>query len=478
MGRGEQEGGVVRTTQRGRTVLVGLAAAVLAGGAVAAVTLDEPARPGTAAPAVSAAPSPSPSPVARADLLPDAGDGAAPTASGVQAAVAAALADPVLAGGLAVSVVDAETGEAVYERSAETPVLPASTAKIATALAVLTALPADRRLTTRVLAGAAPGEVVLVGGGDPTLAGPAARATYPEPARLATLAARVRSALGATPVRRVVVDDALYAGDRLAPGWKPGYVTEGSVAEVMALMVDSGRVRPDRLRRADDPALAAGRTFAELLQPGAQVVVERGTAGAGAAELGAVVSPPVSALVERMLVRSDNDLAEALARQVALATGRPVSFAGASAALQDVLGDLLVEVGASRDAVRLADGSGLSRLDRLRPAALTRLLAHAASGDAPRLAPVLTGLPVAGFDGTLALRYRTGAAVPAAGVVRAKTGTLNGVSALAGLVRTADGRLLAFDLTANAVPLGANRRAERALDALAARIAACGCRAG
>jgi D-alanyl-D-alanine carboxypeptidase/D-alanyl-D-alanine-endopeptidase (penicillin-binding protein 4) len=88
---------------------------------------------------------------------------------------------------------------------------------------------------------------------------------------------------------------------------------------------------------------------------------------------------------------------------------------------------------------------------------------------------VLTGLPVAGFDGTLAPRYRTGPALPAAGRVRAKTGTLNAVSALAGLVRTADGRLLAFDLTTNSVPLGANRRAERALDALAARLAACGC---
>ena len=123
--------------------------------------------------------------------------------------------------------------------------------------------------------------------------------------------------------------------------------------------------------------------------------------------------------------------------------------------------------------VALADGSGLSRLDRLEPAALTALLARAGTED--RLAPLLSGLPVAGFDGTLARRFRTGASVPAAGVVRAKTGTLNGVSALAGLVRTADGRLLAFDLTADAVPLGATRGAEAALDRLAAVLASCGC---
>jgi len=126
--------------------------------------------------------------------------------------------------------------------------------------------------------------------------------------------------------------------------------------------------------------------------------------------------------------------------------------------------------------VRLVDGSGLSRSNRLQPAALTRLLARVATGDDARLAPVVSGLPVAGFDGTLAERYRRGGSLPGAGAVRAKTGTLDGVSALAGLVRTADGRLLAFDLTANAVPLGSTRRAERALDVLATRLAACGCR--
>jgi D-alanyl-D-alanine carboxypeptidase/D-alanyl-D-alanine-endopeptidase (penicillin-binding protein 4) len=241
-------------------------------------------------------------------------------------------------------------------------------------------------------------------------------------------------------------------------------------------------VRPDRVRRHVDPALAAGQQLAALLQPGAQVEVARGTAAAGARELGAVVSQPVPQLVERMLARSDNDLAEALARHVALSQGQPASFAGGAAAVQLVLGPFLDEVGVGRRSVALVDGSGLSREDRLEPAALTRLLARVASADGSpaveRLAPVLTGLPVAGFSGTLSERYRkpgAGAEI-GAGVVRAKTGTLNGVSALAGLVRTADGRLLAFDLTADGVPLGATKRAEAALDRLAAALAACGCR--
>jgi D-alanyl-D-alanine carboxypeptidase/D-alanyl-D-alanine-endopeptidase (penicillin-binding protein 4) len=463
-------------TARGRRLTALVAAATVVAGGAAALSLQDVATPVP----VTASPAPD-EPAVRRALLPEVPDSApVPTPTGLQPAVTAALADPAIAGRLAVSVVDAGSGQPLLERGAATALLPASTAKIVTAVAALTALPPDARLTTRVTAGAAPGEVVLVGGGDTTLAGPAAEPSYPAPAQLADLARRTRAALGTTPVTRVLVDESLYSGDRLGPGWKESYVLEGAVAPVGPLMVDGGRLRPDRRARHADPALAAGRALAELLQPGAQVAVAPGLAGLDAAELAAVQSPPVARLVEQMLARSDNDLAEALVRQVALSQGQPASFAGGAAALPMVLGPYLDEVGVGRDAVALVDGSGLSRLDRLEPAALTRLLARVAAGDgsdtAGRLSPVLTGLPVAGFSGTLAERYREGDALPAAGVVRAKTGTLNGVSALAGLVRTADGRLLAFDLTADGVPLGATRQAEAALDRLSAALASCGCR--
>jgi len=440
------------------------AAAVLVAGGVALLVVDGEPRP--AAGQVAASPEPPPD---RGALLPlISGAAPAPTAGGLQGAVDATLADPAIAGRLAVSVVDALTGEPLLERGASTPVLPASTAKIATAVAVLTSLDPDTQLTTRVLAGSAPGEVVLVGGGDPTLAGPEVARRYPQPARLTTLAAAVRTSLAGTPLMRVLVDESLYSGESTGPGWTGSYVSQGAVAPVSPLMVDGGRVRPDRDARHDDPAIAAGRALADLLAPGAEVV--RGTAAPGARELGAVQSPPLGRLVEQMLIRSDNDLAEALSRQVALSQGQPASFEGAAAAMRDVL----LAAGVTPGGIALVDGSGLSRANLLQPAALTRLLATAGQDD--RLAPLLTGLPVAGFDGTLARRYRSGDARPAAGAVRAKTGTLNGVSALAGLVRTADGRLLAFDLTADGVPLGATRGAEAALDRLAAALATCGCR--
>jgi D-alanyl-D-alanine carboxypeptidase/D-alanyl-D-alanine-endopeptidase (penicillin-binding protein 4) len=473
--------------RRALGVVAAAAVLVLGVGTTAALTLDRAPDDGATGTA-AVAPSPTGVPTRPALLPAPAASAPVPSTAALQALVDAALAQPAVAGRLSVSVVDVATERVLYERAADAPVLPASTTKIATAAAALIALPADRRLVTSVVAGPAPGEVVLVGGGDTTLSGvpevvppvPAAgpdvgpdrtvATAYPPPARLTDLAAEVQVSLAGAPVTRVVVDDSLYVPEPLAPGWKESYVTQGAVAPVTPLMLDGGRVTPGRSRRHTDPALAAGRELAALLAPGASVVVERGLAPPGAARLGAVESPTVPELVERMLVRSDNDLAESLAHAVAIERGQPASFAGGSAAMAQVLAAKGV------DTSGLADGSGLSRLDRLAPSAVTSLLVQAASGEDPRLAPLLDGLPVSGFVGTLADRYRAGEpGAPAAGAVRAKTGTLNDVSALAGLVRTADGRLLAFDVTADGVPLGATQGAEDALDALAAAIAACGC---
>jgi D-alanyl-D-alanine carboxypeptidase/D-alanyl-D-alanine-endopeptidase (penicillin-binding protein 4) len=206
-----------------------------------------------------------------------------------------------------------------------------------------------------------------------------------------------------------------------------------------------------------DPALEAGRQLAAMLHV---AVVARGTAPAGARVLAHVDSPTVADLVEAMLTRSDNDLAEALGRHVALAAGLPASFAGEAAAL-------------ARTLPGLRDASGLSPLDRLQPVALAHLLARI--GTEGRLGPIRSGLPVAGFDGTLAGRYRKAPTLTAAGEVRAKTGTLLGVSALAGLVRTRAGRLLAFDLTADGVSLSGALEAQAALDRVATALASCGC---
>lgn len=467
----------------------------VAGAGGSGTRVDEPGGAAGAPVAVPAVPS-------RAPLLPAPADAPVPTAAGLRTALAPSLADPALGGAVHASVVDATTGAPLFDLGAGVAVLPASTTKIATAVAVLTGLPPQTRLSTRVVAGPASGDVVLVGGGDVALAGPQAPPSSPVPARLAELAGQVRAARGSAPVARVLVDDTRYTGPALEPSWRPGYVTGGAVAPVSALALDGGRVSPLAQDRVADPALAAGRSLAQLLGAPAAPVL-RGTAPAPptpapgskpgqvapgslpaqvapgtspgqvapGALLGQVDSPAVTELVEAMLSRSDNDLAEALARRLAVEQGRPASFAGAAQAVRAVLEGVLPSGG-----VALTDSSGLSRGNRVAPAAVTALLVRAVQDEDGQLAPVLSGLAVAGFDGTLERRFRAGPAEPAAGQVRAKTGTLEGVSALAGLARTREGRLLAFDVALPAVPAGATRPAEEALDRLVAQLASCGCR--
>jgi D-alanyl-D-alanine carboxypeptidase/D-alanyl-D-alanine-endopeptidase (penicillin-binding protein 4) len=204
------------------------------------------------------------------------------------------------------------------------------------------------------------------------------------------------------------------------------------------------------------------------LQPGAVVT---GTAPAGAQELGKVESAPMVRLVEFMLMESDNVLADILARQVALAKGQPASFEGGATAMRAVLEELNLPV----TGYGLVDGSGFSRNDRLSPALLTTLLAAAARSDRADLHGIFGGLPVAGYSGTLTGRFtRPQEGSGAAGMVRAKTGTLTGVNSLAGIVVDADGRTLAFAFMADQTTDAP--KAVVALDRVAAALAACGCR--
>jgi D-alanyl-D-alanine carboxypeptidase/D-alanyl-D-alanine-endopeptidase (penicillin-binding protein 4) len=404
-------------------------------------------------------------------LAADDGAGPAPTPAALARELAPLLADRRLGTSVSASVVDAETGDVLLDRRAGVSVAPASTTKIVTATAVLAAVGPGRRLATRAVAGAAPGDVVLVGGGDPTLAAGAA-GTYPGAARLDRLAVQVKEAVTkaarATP-RRVVVDAGLFSGPTTGPGWDADIVTAGFGAPVTALTTDGGRRSPRTDVRNTAPDLAAGRAFARALGLPASAVV-RGTAAAGAAELGSVWSPSMLSMVEYLLTHSDNALADTLVRQVALARGMPASFAGAADAVRLTLADL----GLAAAAAGVADGSGLSRANRLTTSLLTSVLALAESPAHPELRGVLTGLPVARYSGTLADRFA--GSPTAGGLVRAKTGTLSGVSALAGALLDGGGRRLTFAVVADGVPAGGKDAAERALDRIAAALARCGCR--
>jgi len=396
--------------------------------------------------------------------------GPPPSSAALRRALAPASRAPVFSGVLAGMVIGAD-GTPRYAVQADGFVPPASTAKLATAVAALTALPPGTRLVTRVvLAGR---KIVLVGGGDPTLASPAALRVTPGRASLDALARRTASALrqAGTPGLSLGFDTRRYAGPATGPGWKPGYLTQGDVERVSPLMLDEGRVRPDRRARVADPAAAAATAFAGRLAAYGIRVAGRprpAVASAGARPLASVASPPIPDLVETMLTDSDNDIAEALGREVAGHYGLPRSFAGGAAGVRRGVS----AAGVDPAGLRLVDASGLSPTNRVRPRALTALLLAAVRR--PALRPLLSGLPVAGFTGTLGDRFRRPPAAAAAGLVRAKTGTLTGVSALAGVVLDRSGALLAFAFVAPKTT--ARKPAQAALDRLAAILAGCGCR--
>jgi D-alanyl-D-alanine carboxypeptidase/D-alanyl-D-alanine-endopeptidase (penicillin-binding protein 4) len=257
-----------------------------------------------------------------------------------------------------------------------------------------------------------------------------------------------------------------------APGWKVStYYSEEDVAPVSALEVDEGGVGPGGSGTEMNPPLSAAQAFvAALGRNGIRAALGSATtAPTGAAQIAAVRSPTLAELVEYALTNSDNSIAEALLRQVAIAEHAPVSFAGGARAVHQVLARLGITSG-----VNTVDGSGLSRDDTITPGDLARIVATDASAAHPELRTVLTGIPIAGFSGTLALRYQSGASARGRGQVRAKTGTLDGVNTLTGYVDDADGRLLSFAFMANNVANVGD--ALGALDDLAAMLAGCGCR--
>ncbi|EST38987.1 hypothetical protein N566_04490, partial [Streptomycetaceae bacterium MP113-05] len=367
------------------------------------------------------------------DPTPGAGDDApppAPTPTALADALEPMLDDPALGPVVTASVVDAVTGRQLFGSAAERPATPASTIKLATSVAVLSARGPGHRIETPVVR-TGDGRLVLVGGGDPTL-------TEDDLDVLAADTARALERRKDAPPVRLGYDVSLYAG----PDRHPIGPNE-NLAPVTPLMVNEARLDDSHhgpAPRAAAPALEAAREFARRLESHGVEVSGRPsgtTAGGDAERLAVHRSATVSRLVERTLTHSDNDLAEALARQTALAAGEPASFDGAGGAVRTQLDELGLPVRGAR----FSDGSGLDRSDRVSAGLLTALLARAAGPARPELRVVLTGMPVAHFTGTLDGRYD---GARGAGVVRAKTGTLTGVNTLAGTVVDADGRMLAF----------------------------------
>lgn len=373
-------------------------------------------------------------------------------------------------GALHAIVADANTGEVLWKQDAETLATPASSLKILTASAVLLGMPHDKRVETSVIRYGNNPNLVLRGAGDPTLS-EKGDGFYTDAASLADLAAKTVQA-GAVPAdkksAKLYLDNSLFA-ETFHEKWEKAGLADGYVAPVESVMIDAGRIdaKGEDSPRSATPAKDAQAVLAKGLGiESGDKLEEAASPGSEATVVASVKSAPLVERVRDMMLASDNVLAETLARELAIYRGLPPTFDGAAQAVRDTLAENGFNLGApgTPGAAVLSDSSGLSTDNLVQPAQLHALLQAAALpvGDNrpkaaidPRitqtLRPLLDSLPVAGVSGTLANRFGEGN--EGAGVARAKTGTLNDASALAGVVVTDGGQLLDYVLLSNEAQL-------------------------
>ena len=465
---------------RPRTTLVTagvLVLALLGGGAVAAGAATAPDGAPVAGPTAEAVDVPevvvtvTPDPTAAPDPQRAAPAAVPPAVKLRTCSVAAAAADPRLAQ-FEGTVVNAATGEVLFDRDGSTPARTGSVLKTLTSAVALSVLGADHRLTTQVTGDPGSGSIALVGGGDPTLSA-TGRSVYAGAPTLGDLAGQVAASLGGQPVSQITLDATWWSqADKWDPSWKRTEQTIGYHSEVTALMVDGDRADPAAATspRSTDPVGRAGEAFRSALVAagvsGAATASMSQGSSSSATVLGSVRSQPVSTLIGQMLPTSDNTLAEMLARASSRESGADGSAASLTALYRSVLGGTY---GLDASSVTIVDGSGLSENDAVPSTFVARLMVQVRDR-AQGLGVVYDALPISGRTGTLASRF-TGSNADARGAVHAKTGWIDTAYTLAGSIDSADGTPLTFAFYAIG-PVQDNARS--ALDTLTASVRRCG----
>jgi len=350
------------------------------------------------------------------------------------------------------AVIDAASDTTVWRLNGATGRMPASTTKLVTASNALTLFGPNRQWTTRVRTGAAVNQVVVQGSGDPSLSSSMLDAMATTTATW-LLANKVTTA-------RVFVDDDVFPTPTLAHGWRASYVP-GSITAVRGLV-------RDQIDHGDTSA-EAGRYFRDRLRAhGVPVAYYSGRANAASTStvIASAKGAPLSAMVTRMLLNSDNEIAESLHKQVGIGLRYGATWSGARTAQAKQLAAQALTSGT------LYDGSGLSRADRLTALQLAVIIDRGiTAGTQATLWPLKAGLPTAARTGTLAGRFTTAATKCAAGRVFAKTGTLSDVVSLAGWTTGADGRVKVFAFVVNGKT--SSTTLKQNVDMLAATVTGC-----
>ncbi|MEU6855535.1 D-alanyl-D-alanine carboxypeptidase/D-alanyl-D-alanine endopeptidase [Rothia kristinae] len=445
-----------RRTRRWWSAAGILGIACLGAGAVIVPQAAEHWEDLTETPQIAAAAPASPSAAPVSTLDPDA---AQPGSEAVASALRTAQRD-FRGGSLTAQVADARTGDVLYSDDAAKPVMPASNLKLLTAYTLLSHQDPSARYETGAYLGADGRSVVLRAGGDTMLSPDEARQGVDGRASLRDLARQTvdslhhRGVTGTVPVR---LDASRFTGPAVSPAWSAEDVASGYVTGVHPIALwDHHTQEPadpeETSHRPDDAAQDAVAAYLrELDAAGSAHGLSFTDAGAADAQdreasqrLGAVESATVLEQTRYMLDESDNVLAEVLGRNAAVAAGKEGSQEAAIALVRETL----TRDGIGVEGLEQADLCGLSDRNRVTPATLVQTVQHAVTADDAR-AQLVSALPTAGLDGTLAARFEAADEAAGRGYVRAKTGTLLKVSSLSGVTTTEDGRLLVYSFVVN-----------------------------
>lgn len=418
--------------------------------------------------------------------LPD--DAPVPSKAALDKLIAPLAADATV-GDLTGVVIDNATGEKLWSKDAGRTRIPASSTKLLTAMAAYAVVPADNTLPTTLARGEAEGELVVIPGGNVTTAAGEESTFFPGTDTLDDYVELAEST-GET-FTKVTVAPGPYEGTEMADGWNEADIPGGYLTRVQPWMLDAGRVDPEEIEspREGQPMYAAAVELGKRLGISADAVSVQGKPVPVSDTIGAIESAPLVERTRDILDDSDNVGADALCHEAAMhVTGidaaDPVTDGEAGytdpdervsiAEATDTVLKTLEDHGVDTAGTKLADCSGMSRENRISADVLAQVLHLAAGPDAtPQIRALLDGLPIAAGSGTLADRFGEGSGAEAgAGWIRAKTGTLSGVSSLAGIVSTSDGRSLSFALMSE----GTNPADARpGLDRIAAMLRDCGC---
>jgi len=336
--------------------------------------------------------------------------------------------------------------QVVYQLRPNKSLIPASTMKLLTAAVALEVLGADKVFSTKILGivagNAVRGDLWLVGSGDPLLSTAPYLLTEKYPTMFPTYVEQLVEALvalGVTSVQGSVIgDETLYDAERYVPSWGDG-IRSTEAGPLGALMINDANVTNSPVK-FPNPALGAATELTRLLNE--RGIVVRDSPGVGKSSvdiplIASIESTPLKNIVTELLTNSDNNTAELLLKEI----GRVGQGSATRIDGLQVIASKIVEWGLPTQGVALLDGSGLDRSNLVTCSLLTSLIERFGQES-----DLVNAMALAGTTGTLRDVFLSG---PAFGVMRGKTGTLNGVKALSGLFPFSQGHATSFTLLLN-----------------------------